>query len=153
MIILGACILASPVFVGVVSVVAIGVLMVVAGIAQVARGLQELEAMPRLTWIALGIVTMVGGALVAIHPVFGLGFLTLLLAVYFFMDGMIKIGVAFKHAAGRAWFVANGILSFLLAYMIWTNWPLSGGWAIGVLVGVNFIFTGIMTLMVRKAIA
>jgi len=153
MIVLGVCILASPVAAGIVGVIMVGVFMVIAGIAQLARGLRETEVMARLTWILLGIVTLVGGALVAAHPIFGLGFLTLLLAVYFFMDGIVKVVAAFKCAVGRAWFVANGILSFILAYLIWTNWPLSGGWAIGVLVGINFIFTGVMTLALGRTAA
>lgn len=153
MIILGVCILAAPVFVGIVSVVIIGALMALAGVAQLVRGLRETETMPRAVWALLGLVTLIGGILVAVHPVFGLGFLTLLLAAYFFADGIIKISAAMRYENGRGWFVANGILSFVLAYMIWTNWPLSGGWAIGILVGINFVCTGIMTLMVRKAIA
>ncbi|MBU1038298.1 MAG: hypothetical protein KJ994_04540, partial [Candidatus Omnitrophica bacterium] len=55
---------------------------------------------------------------------------------------------AFNFAAHSGRFIFSGILSFVLAYLIWSNWPLSGGWAIGVLMGINLIFTGILMLTV-----
>jgi uncharacterized membrane protein HdeD (DUF308 family) len=38
--------------------------------------------------------------------------------------------------------VFNGIVTIILAGLIWYQWPLSGQWAIGVLVGVRLIFAG-----------
>ena len=152
LIILGAIILATPVLAGIVSVIIIGAMMIIAGLVQCARGFHGISVMSRLTWVIIGVVTLVCGIFVIAHPIFGLGFLTLLLAIYFFVDGIVKLGASFKYTYGRGWLIASGILSMLLAYLIWINWPLSGGWAIGVLVGINFIFTGIVTLAVKDAI-
>jgi uncharacterized membrane protein HdeD (DUF308 family) len=153
MIVLGFCILAAPVVAGEVTVMVIGGLMAIAGLVECIRALQMVSVSSRITWLLVGLATLLCGVLVVAHPILGLGFLTILLAVYFFADGFMKLVGAFSFAAHRMWFVFSGLLSFLLAYLIWINWPFSGGWAVGILVGVNFIFTGILALAAAEAMA
>jgi uncharacterized membrane protein HdeD (DUF308 family) len=78
------------------------------------------------------------------RPLFGLASLTLVLAAYFLVDGIFEIIAAFqiKPKKGWGWVLFSGIAAFLLGYLIWSQWPLSGGWAIGVLVGVNLLLSG-----------
>ena len=151
LIVLGVVVLAAPVAAGMVSVMIIGALMAAAGVVEILRAFKTQATISRLTWLVVGIVTLVAGGLVLAHPIFGLSFLTILLAIYFFTDGFVKIVAAFSHATGRGWFVTSGLLSFLLAYLIWINWPVSGGWVIGILVGVNFIFTGVLTIALGES--
>lgn len=150
LIIMGACALAAPVVVGAVTVMIIGGFMVIAGLAECFHALRTATVLSRITWLLMGLVTLISGVLVMAHPIFGLSFLTLLLAAYFFADGLMKIVAAFNFAVYRGRFIFGGILSFILADLIWLNWPLSGGWAIGVLVGINLIFTGMLVLAVRE---
>ena len=152
LIILGVCMLAVPVFFGALVVMLAGVIMTAAGIVECVFSFQAFTRLSRITWLLVGLVTLICGVLVLAHPVLGLGFLTILLAAYFLIDGFMKLGSAMKRDAYRGWFLTSGLLSLLLAYLIWANWPLSGGWAIGVLMGVNFIFTGVMTLVVGEAL-
>ena len=149
LIILGVYMLAAPVVAGAVTVVIIGGLMALAGIVECFHALR-MAGLSRFTWLIVGLVTLLCGVLVMAHPIFGLGFLTILLAIYFFVDGFTKIVTAFRLAVRRGWFITSGLLSFLLGYLIWVNWPLSGAWAVGILVGVNFIFTGILALAVGE---
>ncbi len=150
LIILGVCILAAPIVAGVVTVMMVGILMAVAGLVECVHAFRTPGALPRVIWLLVGLVTLICGVLVMAHPIFGLSFLTILLTIYFFTDGLTKIAAAFHFSAFRGWFITNGLLSFLLAYFIGANWPLSGGWAIGVLVGINLIFTGAMVLAVGR---
>jgi uncharacterized membrane protein HdeD (DUF308 family) len=46
----------------------------------------------------------------------------------------------------------NGIITLLLGGLIWFHWPSSTVWAIGILVGVNLLMTGITRLMFGLAI-
>jgi uncharacterized membrane protein HdeD (DUF308 family) len=147
---LGGCALAAPVVAGAVTVMIIGGFMIIAGLAECFHALRTTTALSRVTWLLMGLVTLISGVLVMAHPIFGLSFLTLLLAAYFFADGFMKIVAAFNFTAYRGRFIFGGILSFILANLIWVNWPLSGGWAVGVLVGINMIFTGILVLAVRE---
>ena len=76
---------------------------------------------------------------------FGLAFLTLLLVGYFVVEGVSKIVVSFRYrpAAGWTWLLASGVLSLLFGWLIWSQWPVSGMWAVGVLVGLNLLGTGL----------
>lgn len=152
LIVLGIAVLAAPVVAGAITVILIGGIMVIAGLAECFHAIRKTNATSRLTWLLVGLVTLIFGMLVLVHPIFGLSFLTILLAIYFFSDGFTKIVAAFNFPAYRGRFIFGGILSFILAYLIWANWPLSGGWAIGVLMGVNLIFTGILMITVGDEI-
>jgi uncharacterized membrane protein HdeD (DUF308 family) len=43
--------------------------------------------------------------------------------------------------------VVLALITLLLGGLIWLQWPSSSGWAIGTLVGVNLLMTGIWRLM------
>jgi uncharacterized membrane protein HdeD (DUF308 family) len=51
-----------------------------------------------------------------------------------------------EQASG--WILFNGIVALILGALIWLHWPSSSVWAIGTLVGVNLLLTGITRLMV-----
>jgi uncharacterized membrane protein HdeD (DUF308 family) len=44
--------------------------------------------------------------------------------------------------------LVNGMVSLLLAIMVYRNWPVSAAWLPGVLVGINLLFSGIAMLAV-----
>ena len=52
--------------------------------------------------------------------------------------------------------LVDGIITLLLGLMIYVQWPSSTAWAIGILVGVSMIMSGIsrvmLTLAARKVI-
>ncbi|MGI9241059.1 MAG: HdeD family acid-resistance protein, partial [Verrucomicrobiales bacterium] len=47
-----------------------------------------------------------------------------------------------KPEKGWGWLLASGVITLLLAIMIGRQWPVSGGWAIGTLFGINILFSG-----------
>jgi uncharacterized membrane protein HdeD (DUF308 family) len=118
LIVLGVCILAAPIVSGIVSVMLVGGLMAIAGFVECFHAFRMAASLPRIIWFLAGLATLLCGALVMAHPIFGLSFLTILLVIYFFADGLMKIAAAFHFAAYRGWFITNGLLSFLLAYLI-----------------------------------
>ncbi len=42
--------------------------------------------------------------------------------------------------------IIGGVVSILLGMMMWQQYPLSGGWAIGVFLGIKLLFIGIAIL-------
>ena len=68
----------------------------------------------------------------------------MVLLVYFLADGMFGIisGFQAKPVEGWGWMVVSGIASIALAYLLWSDWPVSGQYAVGILVGIRLIFTG-----------
>ncbi|HKF95973.1 MAG TPA: hypothetical protein VKB96_15550, partial [Gammaproteobacteria bacterium] len=47
---------------------------------------------------------------------------------------------------GRGWLIASGILGLIIGVLLLLGWPSTAMWAIGILAGINFIFTGIALL-------
>jgi uncharacterized membrane protein HdeD (DUF308 family) len=108
--------------------------------------------------LLLGIFYIAGGLYLAFHPGLSLVSLTLVLAFILFAEGLMQILAYFSLRAlpGSGWILFDGIVTLLLGLMIWLSWPSGSAWAIGTLVGINFLLSGVTRLSyggaVRKAL-
>ena len=101
-------------------------------------------------WVLLvGILYIVVGAYLLLHPVAGLASLTLALAIYLFVEGILVFVLSFllRPLPGSGWILLDGIITLILAIMIWRTWPSSTEWVIGMLVGISMLFSGVTRLM------
>ena len=151
---LGVLAMLTPAVAGSAVVIVIGFILLVAGIVAIVRGLKAEASAEKTTGLILGIVTALAGIAVIGHPLFGLAFLTLLLVGYFVAEGVWKIVVSFRYKPGTSWqwLLASGVLSLLLGLLIWSQWPVSGMWAVGVRVGVNLLGTGLALVTLASAL-
>lgn len=154
LIILGILSLFSPAFAGSALVLTIGGIMLVAGIAQFIHGLREESWKQRVFPLVLGVITGLCGALVLGHPLLGLGFLTILLILFFVTEGIWKIAVSFSYRPASGWvaMLIGGVASLVLGLIIWKQWPVSGLWAVGILIGVDFTLTGIAMVVLATTL-
>ena len=152
LIVLGAVAVLAPVFAGGAVVIIIGIVLLVGGIGQFIHGVKAESWGDKMMPLILGVITGLCGILVIGHPLLGLEFLTLLLAVFFVVEGFWKIVSSFSYRAtpGWVWMLASGGLSLLLGLLIWSQWPLSGMWAVGLLVGIDLLVTGISMVMLAS---
>ena len=154
LLIVGILALASPFVAGLSVAIVVGALLLVGGIAQLVFAFQAGSFGEGLLTFILGALTVVAGAIVIAQPGVGLATLTLFLAAYFIIEGIFEAIWAFqiKPVSGWGWSLFSGIVSLLLGIMIWAQFPLSGAWAVGVLVGIKLIFSG-WTLIVLGGVA
>ena len=112
-----------------------------------ARGVIWIQAL-------LGVVYLLIGGFLILHPLSGMVTLTVLLAAYLLVEGVLELLLAYRSqpSAGRGWLVMDGVIALAIAAMILSAWPASSVWAIGTLVGINLIFSGISRLMVTGAV-
>jgi uncharacterized membrane protein HdeD (DUF308 family) len=91
--------------------------------------------------------------LLILNPVAGSQFLTLMLSIYLVIAGGFEMLHAIEMGAARGWpfLLIAGFLTVLLGIILWRQWPLSGQWAIGVIVGSSFILSGISLVMLGLA--
>lgn len=148
--ILGVTALISPAWAGETVFYLIGALLLITGICQFLLGWNDQSKSGQIGRMALGIITALAGLAVLIHPVFGAGALAAVLAIFFLVDGIWKVITSFSYRPASGWlaFLASGLLSIVLAWMLWKQWPFSGNWAIGILVGINLLSTGISLIAV-----
>jgi len=91
-------------------------------------------------------------------PLSGILSLTLILIVFFVIEGVASIMFALEHKrelSGQwAWMLVSGIVDLILAAIILAGLPSTAAWALGLLVGINMIFGGsalvAMALHARK---
>lgn len=147
-IILGILSIAAPLVAGVSIAVLVGLLVLVGGIARMVWAFQASSLGKGLLGFAIGLLTLICGVALVTDPLLASGFLTIMLAAYFLVDGAFEIAAAFqlRPASGWGWLLAAGALSLLLGLMIWQQFPLSGAWAIGVLLGVKLLFVGMIMI-------
>jgi uncharacterized membrane protein HdeD (DUF308 family) len=147
---LGLLAIFLPFAASLVTSIVIGWVMVVAGLVQGFHALQN-RRWAHSGWALFGaLIEVVAGALVAIFPLTGTLALTLILATFFAAEGVIKTVRALQHRAMPAWgwLLFDGLLSLALGILILAHWPSTAVWAIGLLVGVNFLLGGSSMLLV-----
>jgi uncharacterized membrane protein HdeD (DUF308 family) len=68
----------------------------------------------------VGVLTLLAGVFIVGHPLLASGVLTIVLASYLFMDGLVEIIVALtlEGSKGKGWLLAGGVLSVLLACLL-----------------------------------
>jgi uncharacterized membrane protein HdeD (DUF308 family) len=104
----------------------------------------------RLLW---AVVTLIAGLYLLIDPGQGTKTLTLVLVIYFLVMGGFRLLVALRERgeSGAGWLAVNGALSLILGLFILLDFPSSADWAIGLIVGIDFIFTGWVLIMISMA--
>lgn len=139
---LGIAAIAAPLFAGTMLTVLIGAFMLVSGTAQIIHSFQLCGH--KVATFLMGLLGVVAGGLIFSKPLLGLATLTLLLAVYFLFDGIMWIFMALQMKPEKGWGMVlfNGGITLVLGILIWSQWPLSAAWAIGVLLGIRILMAG-----------
>ena len=130
-------------------------LLIVGGYALAAAlGQKSSGAIHRLVAILWAVLTLVTGLRLLFKIGAGVLTLTILLAAYFAAQGIVTIFGAFKFAGtGAFWMMLlSGIVSLVLAYMIFSGFPGSAAWLLGLLFGINLIFTGAFFIAMSSAL-
>lgn len=154
LIILGAAAIASPFLAAVAVNAAIAWLIVLAGAVHLVLAFRAHGAGSMIWKLLVGIAYLCFGVYVIAHPVLGVVTLTLLLASLFVIEGILDfvLFVKMRPIQGSTWVLLDGIVSLLLGVMIYMQWPSSSAWAIGTLVGVSLIFSGVARVMMSSAV-
>jgi uncharacterized membrane protein HdeD (DUF308 family) len=102
----------------------------------------------RVLRLLLAVLTLAAGLYLLVAPLEGTYTLTVMLVIWFVAIGFARIagGLAALPAPGAGLTIANGAISLLLGILIAEELPESSDWAIGLLVGIDFLFFGVSCL-------
>jgi len=157
LIVFGVLAVVSPFLAAVAVNAMIAWLIVLAGAVHLMLAFRVHTAGSILWKLLVGLAYICFGLYVILHPVLGVASLTLILASLFLIAGVLDIVlyVTMRAMPGSSWLLVDGVVTLALGVMIYMQWPSSAAWAIGTLVGVSMIFSGVsrvaMSLAVRKA--
>ncbi|HVI08116.1 MAG TPA: DUF308 domain-containing protein [Candidatus Binatia bacterium] len=154
LIILGFLAIGAPFLAAIAVNALIAWLIVLAGVVHLIAAFHGRTAGSVAWRMLVGIAYLVFGAYLIARPGAGVASLTLVLASLFLVEGILNIVLFFKirSARGSSWFLFDGIVTLLLGLMIYMQWPSSSVWAIGTLVGISLVFSGVRVVMVSLAV-
>jgi len=124
----------------------IGWLFLISGIVGLITTFWMREA-PGFWWsLVSAILAIAAGVVLLLWPLSGILSLTLILILFFVIEGVASIMFALEHKrelSGRwGWMLASGVVDLILAAVILAGLPGAAAWAIGLLVGINMVFGG-----------
>jgi uncharacterized membrane protein HdeD (DUF308 family) len=154
MMVLGVIAISVPLVSTLAVEILVGWLFIVGGIVRIVS-LPRSKITPGFWWsLASAVVVSLVGMLLVAQPLQGELTLTMMLIALFILEGVVALSMAFelrKHMQNWGWVLFNGVVDLWLAFLIWSGWPGSAAWAIGLLVGVNLVFFGISLTMTALA--
>jgi len=144
MILGGILALIYPIMSSVAVVLFLGWVLIVSGVVQ---GISLIDArnVPHF-WLQLVsvVLSIVVGLLLIRNPEQGLLTITLLLIVFFMVEGFSKVifSLTIRPFPNWGWILVSGIIGILLSLFLWANLPVTAIWLLGLLVGIQLISEG-----------
>jgi uncharacterized membrane protein HdeD (DUF308 family) len=144
MIVLGAVAIIVPAIASVATAIFIGWILVIASAFDLANAMAVEHGGRKALRIILAAMTFAAGFYLLVAPLDGVFTLTVVLVIWFMATGTARVivGIAERGAPGWGMTVVSGAISIVLAVLIAEKLPSSADWAIGLIVGVDLLFSG-----------
>ena len=141
----GLIALGSVVFATVVSVFVVGIMMLIAGIAEVINAFQVKTWGKFFFWLLLGTLYIVAGFVTFENPLLAAAVLTLVLGCALVVSGVMRIVLAFSMKQEMPWVAValSGVITLLLGLIILVHWPVSSLYILGLFLGIDLIIAGV----------
>lgn len=143
-IIFGALAVALPAFSTITLELFLGWLLIIVGAMQGFRAFRTKNVVPFEMILASALIYLTIGVLLLAFPLTGVLTLTVVLMILYFVQGIVQIimGLQYRSLERSGWLIFSGILTLLVAFIIWKGFPETAHWVLGLLVGINFIVFG-----------
>jgi uncharacterized membrane protein HdeD (DUF308 family) len=103
--------------------------------------------------LLLGLLSIAAGIFLLLNPAAGAVALTMMIGVLFMIEGAFQMVLAFEIRPLSGWvgMLLSSLASIALALLIAAGWPQISGIMLGILLGVNFVSTGLGYVFVSRA--
>ena len=152
--ILGAFLIAYPLLTATLTTVLIGTVLLIAAAAHVVFAVQSQSVGRFFLKFLLALLYGIVGLSMVFNPLRGVATLTAFLGSLLVVYGIVAAVAAFqmRPADGWGWFMVDAVVTVLMGFLILSRWPSSSLWAIGTLVGVSVLMSGITRIMLGSKI-
>src|SRR5438270_10607828 len=122
----------------------IGIMMQVAGVAEVTHALQVKRSGKFPLWLSIGILYIVAGLVTIQNPHLAAQVLTLVLGLALVASGIMRILLSLTLGSGTPWIgaVLSGMVTLLIGIVIIARWPVSSLYILGLFLSIDLIVTG-----------
>ena len=154
LVILGLVCLVFPVFTSVFVTAFLGWLLVIGGVAMLVKSFSLVGAGPFFASMLMSLLTLAVGVMMVFHTGVSLVAITVLLAVTFVVNGVYEIQLALelRPERGWAWMLVSALISIGAGVIVATQVFAAAPFLLGLLIGFNFLSSGIALLAIRHAI-
>ncbi|HEX7798634.1 MAG TPA: DUF308 domain-containing protein [Vicinamibacterales bacterium] len=154
MIIAGILAIAAPYYAGLTVTAVVGWLLLISAVLHLVYAFRGGGATAVIWEILLAAAYGLIGIYVLRNLGIGLASLTFAIAFFLFVEAILELALSYqlRTESGAGWILVDGIITMILAFLIWANWPNSSVWAVGVIVGVSMLFSGIVRVMITSNI-
>ena len=147
LVLLGALAIFLPLFATITITIIVGWIFLASGIIGLITTF-GMRGVPGFWWSLVSALIAIGaGVVLLMQPITGALSLTLILIIFFVVEGIAGIMYALEHRrelSGRwEWVLVSGIIDLVLAGILFAGLPGTAAWAIGLLVGINMIMGGV----------
>ncbi|MEI6035031.1 MAG: DUF308 domain-containing protein [Verrucomicrobiae bacterium] len=127
----------------------IGALCLVSGLISLFQAIFGTRRPHRFLSALSAMIRIAAGAVLFFYAVAGAAALTLILAAVFLTEGIACIATSFRMRQNPAWILLllNGLVALVLGAMVYARWPADSAWLIGLLYGIQSVFSGFSMLM------
>jgi len=152
--VLGIIAVIYPAGFGKISVVVIGVFLVIGALLRLSFAFLSYTIGSMLLKYLYALLMLIAGVWIIMNPEMGLEALTLVMAIYFIIDGITAIAYSFSlmPIGGGIYLIISGIIGIVLGILIFTKWPESSNYAIGIYLGIKLIFDGLALVLTGGAV-
>lgn len=152
-IVLGTVAVILPWLATVAAALTFGALLGAGGIMQIVQAFRCKRWRGTALHAVMGLLYLAAGVILLFLPFQGILTLTLVLAGLFIAVGILRIIAALQDRSlrGWGWLLFSGILGIGVGLIIWLGWPGTAAWALGLLVGIELIFSGWALVMIALA--
>ncbi|WP_172292221.1 HdeD family acid-resistance protein [Pseudoruegeria sp. HB172150] len=154
LLILGIIALIFPLAVGITLKVLFGWILIVAGAINLWHAFQT-RTWGSTIWNAIiALISLAAGVYLAFFPMTGLIAITFVLGLTFAAQGVFECIMAFQNrkTRGWGWLLASGLASVVIGLLLLLGLPGTAQWAIGVLVGIHFVTSGLSLILLARAV-
>ena len=137
------------------AVLIVGIMMIMAGVAEIFAAFRVKDWGKAIFWGLLGVLYVAAGIIAINNPFAAATILTLFLGIALIAGGVVRMFLAWHmREAGKpwGWVVVSGIISILLGAMIIAKWPYSSAYVLGIFLGIDLIFIGSSWLSIGLAL-
>jgi uncharacterized membrane protein HdeD (DUF308 family) len=126
------------------SVFVVGIMMIIAGVAELFNAFQIKSWGKFLVWALLGLLYIIAGFVTFENPLFAAVLLTLMLGASLVASGIVRLFLAFnmKRETPRIWVAFSAVITLLLGVLILARWPINSVYILGLFLGIDLIMAG-----------
>jgi uncharacterized membrane protein HdeD (DUF308 family) len=149
----GAVAIVFPAITSVAAMVILGVVLMVAGIANIITSFWAGKWSGVLVQMFVGVLYLVVGLLIRETPVQSAITMTMFVAAFFIVAGGFRVLAALVvRFPYWGWALLNGTITLLLGVIICRHFPQDRFWVVGLLIGLEMLFSGWTWIMLSLAV-